>query len=214
MSGRPSASHSTTADSTSVSSTVCKSNADRLITFNTSRSRAEALQQQTRASRVGSGEGLTAVRLLGIAPLIFVGRISYSLYLWHWPLIVFAVKYNLFDRPSFFLRTIIVLNSGIAAYASYRWIEQPFRRRNSALSRIGLYAAAATSMALIGVVGMFAQTSNGWPERFPDIAAIAIEPQLKDEQNLNDSKCFVDNPPSWGKGLCFLSNHSQTEALL
>jgi peptidoglycan/LPS O-acetylase OafA/YrhL len=155
-----------------------------------------------------------AARLLGIAPFTFVGRISYSLYLWHWPLIVFAVKYNLFGRPSFFLRTIIVLISGIAAYASYRWIEQPFRRRNGEVSRIGLYAAAATSMALVGVVGIFAQTSNGWPERFPSFASIAIEPQFKDEQKFDDSKCFVDNLPSWGKELCFLSNHSQTKALL
>ena len=49
------------------------------------------------------------------------------------------------------------------------------------ITAVGLYAAAITSMAIIGVVGVFAQMSNGWPERFPGIAAIAMEPQLAKE---------------------------------
>jgi peptidoglycan/LPS O-acetylase OafA/YrhL len=161
-----------------------------------------------------------ATRLLSLAPFSFVGRISYSLYLWHWPLIIFAEKYNLFGRPSFFHKILIVLISGFVAFASYRWIEQPFRRRNTAQSRVKVYAAAATSMAIVGMFGIFAQTSHGWPERFPGIASVALEPQLtaenanKDGPKFEFSKCFIDNFPSWGKDLCFLSNHSENKALL
>jgi peptidoglycan/LPS O-acetylase OafA/YrhL len=161
-----------------------------------------------------------ATRLLGLAPFRFVGRISYSLYLWHWPLIIFAEKYNLFGHPSFFLKVLIVLISGFVAYASYRWIEQPFRRRNTAQSRIKVFAAAASSMTIVGMVGIFAQTSHGWPERFTGITSVAIEPQLvaenanKDGQKFEVSKCFVDNFPSWGKDLCFLSKYSKNKALL
>ena len=73
----------------------------------------------------GSGQGLPT-RLLTNRPLVFLGLISYSLYLWHWPVIAFLAY---LDHP-------IGLAAGIAAAAasillawlSWKYIEVPMRR--------------------------------------------------------------------------------------
>ena len=59
--------------------------------------------------------------------LVFIGIISYSLYLWHWPMIAYCHYFNLsFD----FVMSITVLMASISlAYMSYRFIEQPCRYR-------------------------------------------------------------------------------------
>jgi peptidoglycan/LPS O-acetylase OafA/YrhL len=61
-------------------------------------------------------------RLLSVAPLVWIGRISYSLYLWHL-LIIWAFGYH--DRG------LAIAVAFLAAWVSYRYIEKPFRRRNS-----------------------------------------------------------------------------------
>jgi peptidoglycan/LPS O-acetylase OafA/YrhL len=63
-------------------------------------------------------------RLLSAAPLVRVGDWSYSIYLWHWPCIVFA---TLLWPEAGHARTIAAACSFVPALASYRWVERPFR---------------------------------------------------------------------------------------
>jgi peptidoglycan/LPS O-acetylase OafA/YrhL len=63
-------------------------------------------------------------RVLSSAPLVQVGNYSYSLYLWHWPFIVFA--YLLSNGNEFAVLLAAVL-SFVPAYFSYRYIENPIR---------------------------------------------------------------------------------------
>lgn len=72
------------------------------------------------------GAGTLAERALALAPMRFVGKISYSLYLWHWPVIVFA------ELALFLPRTLPVMAGEIVvslvlATLSWRFVEQPFR---------------------------------------------------------------------------------------
>ena len=155
-----------------------------------------------------------AARLLSVRPLTFVGGISYSLYLWHWPLLVFAAGQGWMERSPAFASTMIIVVSGFIAWASQRWVEQPFRRRDGVVSGNGLCAGAVASMALVAAFGVFARGSNGWPARFPGIAAVAIEPQLAGEQPEGDGWCFVDRREDWSDDRCFLSRRSPDKALL
>ncbi|WP_333903116.1 acyltransferase family protein [Achromobacter insolitus] len=71
-------------------------------------------------------------RLLSLRAIVFIGLISYSLYLWHWPLLVLMrstgwYAWGLPPVPVWLLLGIILL----ASYASWRWIELPFRRTSS-----------------------------------------------------------------------------------
>ncbi|MBN2162690.1 MAG: acyltransferase [Pontiellaceae bacterium] len=68
-------------------------------------------------------------RLLSAAPVVYIGRISYSLYLWHWPLLVYsrqlAQKNGEAIHPALLLTAIFAVS-----ILSYRFIEIPTRRNN------------------------------------------------------------------------------------
>ena len=77
----------------------------------------------------GSGETIGA-RILSFKPFVWSGLISYSLYLWHWPLIVFAKYHSGGELPSAALWGLIGL-SVVAAALSWKFIEQPFRQKTN-----------------------------------------------------------------------------------
>lgn len=64
--------------------------------------------------------------LLSSTPMVWIGKVSYSLYLWHWPLIVFA-QYWLIRDLTFFERVLVFCTSILLASMSWRWIEEPCR---------------------------------------------------------------------------------------
>lgn len=63
--------------------------------------------------------------LLRSRPLTWVGDCSYSVYLWHWPLIIFAAL--LFPHAGVWLTVLLIALSLLLGWASYRWIELPFK---------------------------------------------------------------------------------------
>jgi peptidoglycan/LPS O-acetylase OafA/YrhL len=66
-------------------------------------------------------------RFLAAPPLVFVGLISYSLYLWHWPVLVFARHRFGMDLPPHVTIPALALSS-VLAYFSWKFIETPLRR--------------------------------------------------------------------------------------
>lgn len=89
-------------------------------------------------------------RLLGLAPLRYLGLISYSLYLWHWPVLVF---YRRIDDPHGIEKIVLPLVCVALAALSYHVIEQPFRtrRRSDARMAFAVAAGAITVCATVGV---------------------------------------------------------------
>lgn len=122
------------------------------------------------------GTERTAVNaVLSIRPLVFVGLISYSLYLWHWPLYVFA-RYVLFREPTALETAGLIAMSFTLAILSWRYIEQPFRRRALRLDWKTLFAGAAAAMGVAAACGAVVVSTNGWPQRLPmDIRQILAE---------------------------------------
>lgn len=89
--------------------------------------------------------------------MVWVGMVSYSLYLWHWPVIVFLKTWNEAQGTSLGSWSLVFLALGLTmplAIASYRWIEQPLRRSGLAwmilLFSGVLYAAAGLATASFG----------------------------------------------------------------
>lgn len=117
-------------------------------------------------------DGETRVsRLLSLAPLVLIGRLSYSLYLWHWPVLVFAQYVNLEPLRSW-QHLLLLPVSLTLSFLSYRFVEQPFRSRRF-LSRNQIFAAsAAISLGFI-LVGLGVWRTDGAPSRFPHFAEAA-----------------------------------------
>jgi peptidoglycan/LPS O-acetylase OafA/YrhL len=97
-------------------------------------------------------------RLLALPAPRFIGRISYSLYLWHWPLLVLPAV-ALETALPFAARIGLVLLAVVLAAASQRWLEEPIRHgrlvgvrptRNLAAAGVATIAVAAVSISLGG----------------------------------------------------------------
>jgi len=119
-------------------------------------------------------------RILSWRPLVFIGLISYSLYLWHWPVIVLnnlGVTLNLDSvlpsRWGFLAlsqtisKTIQILASFLLAILSWRFIERPFRSRPQHIARAPLFALSAVTMLFIFICSGLVVYENGFPNRFP-----------------------------------------------
>jgi peptidoglycan/LPS O-acetylase OafA/YrhL len=104
--------------------------------------------------------GARARSPLDVPPLRFLGRISYSLYLWHWPLLIL---------PAAALGTVLPLQANLAlavlaipiAAASQRWVEDPIRRGTfvGVLPRRNLAMAGAMTLVLVVSVASFGQSA-------------------------------------------------------
>lgn len=118
---------------------------------------------------LGGGPVTLTGRLLQLKPAVYIGLISYSLYLWHWPLIVFARFLNGLDSIRQYIPFLLLLSLVVAAI-SHSLIEQPFRKRGPVAGGGGtrrLYPVMATlAVALIALSGQ-AVMSNGFPGRYP-----------------------------------------------
>lgn len=70
-------------------------------------------------------------RLLATAPLVTLGAMAYSLYLWHWPLLIFWLAYTGEDHAGFVDGAAILAISGGLAYLTMRFVEEPLRYRRA-----------------------------------------------------------------------------------
>lgn len=107
-------------------------------------------------------------RVLAWRPMVLIGLVSYSAYLWHQPLLVFARLRTGFELPTWQANFICVA-AMVLAYVSWRFVERPFRDRDF-LSRRGLFALAALTSTVVGGAGLALHFSNGLPQRFSDRA--------------------------------------------
>lgn len=88
-------------------------------------------------------------RVLGVRPMVWVGGLSYSLYLWHWPLVVAAKEL----WPDNDLAPVgAVLLAFLPSWAANRWIENPIRHapRFSTRARPALVLGLVLSLAGVG----------------------------------------------------------------
>jgi peptidoglycan/LPS O-acetylase OafA/YrhL len=107
--------------------------------------------------------------VLSLRPLVWIGRISYSLYLWHWLLLVLGIYY-LVRLPTLAETDGLIGATVLLSIATYYLIEQPFRKKQVLAGRRQLFAAAAITLLAMGVFGKTAELSDGFPGRLNDVA--------------------------------------------
>lgn len=125
---------------------------------------------------VGATAGGPVARLLAIPPLPAVGKVSYGLYLYHWPVVVLLSppRVDLEPLPLFAVRVVASLG---LTFVSYRFVEQPIRRGRlvpdaSAGAVIAAGTGALALAALVVWVGVAAPGEGETPER-PAPAVVA-----------------------------------------
>ncbi|MEH2564499.1 acyltransferase family protein [Bradyrhizobium sp. AZCC 2289] len=125
--------------------------------------------------------------VLASRPLVGIGLISYPAYLWHWPLLVFftIIKFN----PLTLLeRELILLASGLLAWATYQYVEKPFRFGAPSPRRI---FALCAGMVLVAVAGSAIVWGRGFDFRLPaEMRAMANVPTQNAKWRFH--RCLLD----------------------
>ncbi|MBT51983.1 MAG: acyltransferase [Mameliella sp.] len=124
----------------------------------------------------GGADTTLVARLLSLRPMIFVGLISYSLYLWHWPIMAFVRNRFLEVELTLGWQAITVIASLAAAWVSWRFVERPFRISHSegGFSRNRIFAISGAGTAFLAALAGGVLLTNGAAlQRFsPDTIAL------------------------------------------
>lgn len=115
--------------------------------------------------------------ILSTKPLVGVGLISYSVYLWHWPIVSFLHYSNI--AIDLYIAASIVAGSLLAGYLSWRFVEQVFRHREQGLGFATRFYGGLLLMAT-AVLPATVYLQQGVPSRFP--YAMLTQEQLDAER--------------------------------
>jgi len=144
------------------------------------------------ALMIGCGpQTLTARRIFSLRAIVWVGLISFPLYLWHWPLLTFA-RIISSAMPTAQVRFGAVVLSVVLSWATYRLIEKPLRFHPRVKTITG---ALVASMIVVGLVGYVTFKKDGFDSRRvvqmnPEIVGV---PDIDSNPNVVNG-CGIENP--------------------
>ena len=151
----------------------------------------------------GAGAGGVANRLLSSPPAQWLGKVSYSLYLVHWPLICLV---SLVFALTFKFKLLVIAASLLTAWLSWKFIEAPFRRpvteaNSGQVTRVTLAATAACAALFV----VFNLGGTRLWQQYPDAIAYT-QPSHADTTFFNRDTCFLTSQSNalsfYRKDLC------------
>lgn len=149
---------------------------------------------------IAAGPGaLLNRRLLSVRPVVLVGLISFPLYLWHFPLLVFARTHSGTQSLAVSQRLAVLGIATALAYLTYRLVELPVRSRTRRPGSRGI-RFLVPAMAGAGALGLAVFALSGIPGRFP--------------AQIRKVLAFTyDYKTAWRVGSCFLLPEQGSKAL-
>ncbi len=123
----------------------------------------------TLAMYLGSGGGGWLTQGLSTTFVVWIGLISYSLYLWHWPILVFTRYYLVRPSLSPLAGGIAVALTFLLAVLSWRYVERPFRDRSMPFRIVLAWVASGCLVAAVASASILVY--KGFPSRFNADAA-------------------------------------------
>jgi peptidoglycan/LPS O-acetylase OafA/YrhL len=125
--------------------------------------------------------------VLGSRPMVWIGLISYPLYLWHWPLLVFFAIIK-FGPLTLAERELILIASVLLAWLTYRMVESPFRFGSSSPLKI---AGLCSAMVLVAAAGAVIVERGGFDFRLPpEIRAMVNVPTQSSQWRVH--QCLLE----------------------
>src|ERR1700722_12179845 len=174
---------------------------------------------------IGAGEGGSSLvaKVLSWRPIVFIGLISYSLYLWHWPIIVLqqmgvfigasAITSQRMAAllPEHRLDMIVeVVLSVVLGILSWRFVERPFRSGPLRLSGRPLFALAGAVMIILIGFSSWTVFAKGFAGRFP-ADALEVASVHRDSEEIARTGCFITSDYHFEKynyNLCLHEDNS------
>lgn len=159
----------------------------------------------------GAGSNNSFVtRAMRVRPMVLIGKASYSLYLWHWPIIAFGTYYFLDNATKPLAKVLLALLAIPVAFLSWRYVEQPFRGRDALLSRRAMFLSAAAVSAALAIFALSVIALKGLPGRFDAVTQAMLSDTLKQH-----NPCGNQSARDVIRGhLCVLGDHSKKPSFI
>ena len=158
-----------------------------------------------------NGQHSTLVgRLLGSRVLVGVGLISYSWYLWHWPVLVFGKYASIFGLAPVEVAGLFFL-SLLLGYGSWRFVEGPFRERRLLAGNRAILAAGVMALVSLGLIGKSLVWSDGFAWRLPPQALQFAQAYTWSPTLMN---CLSDDKKNKHRELCHFGPQAATAKAL
>ena len=161
----------------------------------------------------GTKGPVLASRLLALRPLVFIGLLSYSLYLWHWPIMAFLRGWLFEEKLEVHWQFVTIITSLLMAWVSWKFVERPFRIRQDkgGITNRKIFIGAGIGMMLLGVSASALVLSDGASkQRFDEKILATLKRQNVREPSesycsgarLIENLCVFGNtdpvrPPDW-----------------
>ena len=155
---------------------------------------------------ISSGKQHTFIsKALSFKPIVFIGKISYSLYLWHFPIIVLTTPVSEIGNPNLFYVTLRIILTFIAATLSYLVVETPIRKlgfvnyinlvyKKLLKLRLNIKRGVASSFVVILILFVMGLFGKGIP--FLSTAFVKEMDTNKESQFVNNDKNADNNSDS------------------
>ena len=140
-------------------------------------------------------------RVLAAGPLVALGAMAYSLYLWHWPLLIFWLSFTGHRHANFVEGTAVLLVSGLLAYLTTRLVEDPLRYRTAGRSPAPAPAwlarlprptmALGTAIVLLAVT--LTATSFTWRQHVTVLRAAGKELSVLNPQDYPGARALTEH---------------------
>jgi peptidoglycan/LPS O-acetylase OafA/YrhL len=138
----------------------------------------------------GTDHRTAVARFLGCYPMRQVGLISYSLYLWHWPVLVFMRQAGYSSRSDALVAIAICF---VLSWLSWRFVEQPFRKTGPAIKPQTFVAGGAAVMAITAILAFVSVPLNTillpMSDHARTIAQFDTQPSIK---SMRGGSCFLN----------------------
>ncbi|WP_438846393.1 acyltransferase family protein [Asticcacaulis taihuensis] len=144
-------------------------------------------------------------KLISAPPLVWTGDLSYSLYLWHWPLLVFA---RLVFGEALWIMLPVVILAFVFAVLSRRYIEQPFLEKRP--RHVWLLAGGVMALSIVSALLVFG--ARGLPQRFNAAERAAFA--AADDFSPDRKRCHIaQNARRDYRDTCVLGGHAPSVAV-
>ena len=155
------------------------------------------------------GQGSTwAGQLLSARVFVWIGLLSYSFYLWHWPVFVYANAITIDGIQRWEAMAWILLALGLA-WLSWRFVELPFREKHLLAGRKPVLVAGLMAMAVLAVTGSVVRSQDGFPQR---MTGKALEYAQAREWRAGQMKCMLVTKDKNLDKACLLGDNQEVPA--
>jgi peptidoglycan/LPS O-acetylase OafA/YrhL len=154
--------------------------------------------------------------LLSLRPVVFIGLISYSLYLWHWPIIFFQRTDSMLvsSVSPFYTRLVVIICSLAIATLSWQFVEKPLRRQSKTTPNSKVFIGGLLGLGSSAVLALLVASANGLPGRFSAMAVQYASYLDYGQAHFRPGKCFIDTYSGFDHQECLRREHGNNNYLL